>query len=529
MAIQLKANNGNINLKGTNGEVDLTTPVQTAKGDKGGYYIPSVDDAGNLTWQPSEENMPAIESANITGPQGSVGPQGIQGVQGPKGDKGDIGLTGPKGDKGERGATGAQGPQGIQGPQGEKGDRGAAFTYDMFTEYQLSQLVGPKGEPGTPGEKGEKGDRGPQGIQGEKGDTGARGPQGDKGDAFTFEDFTEEQLASFKGEKGDKGEQGPQGERGLTGAQGKDGASAYQIALEHGFEGTEEEWLASLKGEKGDKGDPGTGGGTGGSAFVDVDELPTASSSTMDGNIYRCNDKFYVTKYGDYWRNAKLGEYLNNSSVKYIMLTNQATYPDEVGTTVIEFGNSSFNTVHVLNNGEVYYATINLTENFNKPVYVGSASYLGMVTEVNTSSEVYKNTLFKMTGYYWQEVYQDTQATITIGTVVSGDEASVTNTGTAESAILNFIIPKGEKGDTGETGAQGPQGEKGDKGDTGEQGPQGEQGIQGIQGEQGIQGIQGEQGPQGEPGQDYVLTEDDKTEIANIVLAAIPSTEEVSY
>ena len=134
MAIQLKANNGNINLKGTNGEVDLTTPVQTAKGDKGGYYIPSVDDAGNLTWQPSEENMPAIESANITGPQGSVGPQGIQGVQGPKGDKGDIGLTGPKGDKGERGATGAQGPQGIQGPQGEKGDRGAAFTYDMGIE-----------------------------------------------------------------------------------------------------------------------------------------------------------------------------------------------------------------------------------------------------------------------------------------------------------------------------------------------------------------------------------------------------------
>lgn len=37
------------------------------------------------------------------------------------------------------------------------------------------------------------------------------------------------------------------------------------------------------------------------------------------------------------------------------------------------------------------------------------------------------------------------------------------------------------------------------------------------------------QGPQGEPGQDYVLTEDDKTEIANIVLAAIPSSEEENY
>ncbi len=32
------------------------------------------------------------------------------------------------------------------------------------------------------------------------------------------------------------------------------GKSAYEIAVEHGFEGTEEEWLAALKGEKGDQG-----------------------------------------------------------------------------------------------------------------------------------------------------------------------------------------------------------------------------------------------------------------------------------
>jgi hypothetical protein len=32
------------------------------------------------------------------------------------------------------------------------------------------------------------------------------------------------------------------------------GYSAYQIAVQHGYEGTEEEWIASLKGEKGDPG-----------------------------------------------------------------------------------------------------------------------------------------------------------------------------------------------------------------------------------------------------------------------------------
>ena len=38
------------------------------------------------------------------------------------------------------------------------------------------------------------------------------------------------------------------------------GLSAYQIALQNGFQGTEGEWLASLKGEKGDKGDKGNTG-----------------------------------------------------------------------------------------------------------------------------------------------------------------------------------------------------------------------------------------------------------------------------
>lgn len=35
---------------------------------------------------------------------------------------------------------------------------------------------------------------------------------------------------------------------------GKDGASAYELAVANGFEGTETEWLASLKGEQGNSG-----------------------------------------------------------------------------------------------------------------------------------------------------------------------------------------------------------------------------------------------------------------------------------
>ena len=40
----------------------------------------------------------------------------------------------------------------------------------------------------------------------------------------------------------------------LKGADGNKGKSAYEVALENGFEGTEEEWLTSLKGADGQDG-----------------------------------------------------------------------------------------------------------------------------------------------------------------------------------------------------------------------------------------------------------------------------------
>ena len=67
-------------------------------------------------------------------------------------------------------------------------------------------------------------------------------------------------------------------------------------------------------------------------------------------------------------------------------------------------------------------------------------------------------------------------------------------------------------------GPQGPIGPEGPQGPIGETGPQGPRGVQGPQGPQGIQGEQGPIGPQGEPGQNYILTEADKSEIAGMVV-----------
>lgn len=132
-------------------------------------------------------------------------------------------TNGKDGAKGETGATGAK------GDKGDKGDTGAAFTYADFTAEQLAALKGPKGDAGATGpqgEKGDKGDTGAQGVQGEKGETGAAGAKGDKGDT---------------------------GATGATGAAGKDGTSCT-----HSWSGTtltvtsaSGTSSADLKGEKG--------------------------------------------------------------------------------------------------------------------------------------------------------------------------------------------------------------------------------------------------------------------------------------
>ena len=71
-------------------------------------------------------------------------------------------------------------------------------------------------------------------------------------------------------------------------------------------------------------------------------------------------------------------------------------------------------------------------------------------------------------------------ATITVGTTTTGDpgtSASVTNVGTNQNVVLDFVIPAGS---TGPTGATGPQGVTGPTGPTGAAGPQGVTGPTGA-------------------------------------------------
>lgn len=136
----------------------------------------------------------------------------------------------------------------------------------------------------------------------------------------------------------------------------------------------------------------------------------------------------------------------------------------------------------------------------------------------------------------WQDLIEidDIDASVTVGTVTTlpvGSPATVTNVGTAQDAVLNFGLPRGEEGpsayevavaegfagdeaawlaslvgpqgeqgETGPTGPSGPTGPKGDTGNTGATGPTGPVGPTGPTGPQGIKGDTGDTGPTGPVG-----------------------------
>ena len=99
----------------------------------------------------------------------------------------------------------------VVGDTGEKGDTGDAFTYEDFTPEQLA---------GLKGETGDTGPAGPKGDTGDKGETGAKGDKGDKGET---------------GATGEKGETGPKGDTGDTGATGATGATGQGSDEEAGW------------------------------------------------------------------------------------------------------------------------------------------------------------------------------------------------------------------------------------------------------------------------------------------------------
>ena len=385
---------GEQGLQGIPGETGPQGPIgpQGPKGDKGdtgagfkvlGYY----SDVEALT--------AAVSSPNIGDAYGigSVAPYDIYiydsangwvnngPLQGAKGDKGDAftyadftneqlealrGPQGPKGETGAKGDTGATGENGSNGISATHEWNGTVLTVTSASGTSSADLKGDKGDTGEQGQKGDTGTAGPAGapgndgvscthtwdgttlivtsasgtssadLKGAKGDIGETGAKGDKGDAFTYEDFTSEQLALLKGEKGDTGEQGPQGPQGEMGNTGPAGADG--VSCTHSWNGTvltvtssSGTSSADLKGEKGDTGEQGI-------KAKDVIELiyPTGSiyisvNSTnpqtfLGGAWEQLKDRFLLGAGNLYTGGATGGEATHTLTISEIPSHNHGTY-----------------------------------------------------------------------------------------------------------------------------------------------------------------------------------------------------------
>ena len=125
----------------------------------------------------------------------------------------------------------------VVGDTGEKGDTGDAFTYEDFTPEQLAGLKGDTGDTGPAGPKGDTGDKGETGESGSKGDTGETGATGEKGD---------------EGPKGDTGDTGATGDTGPAGAKGDTGATGIGTTIKGSYNTYQELIAAHPTGNDGD-------------------------------------------------------------------------------------------------------------------------------------------------------------------------------------------------------------------------------------------------------------------------------------
>ena len=416
---------------------------------------------------PGQAYLVGTEEANVLWifdeAQNQYRPAGpLRGETGPTGPKGDTGATGPQGPKGDTGATGAAGPQGPQGDTGPQGPQGAAFTYADFTKEQLEALTGPqgpKGDTGATGPQGPKGDTGDTGAAGPQGIQGERGPQGPQGAAFTYADFTPEQLAALTGPQGPKGDTGatgptgPKGDTGATGPQGPKGDTGPQ-----GIQG--DPGPTGPKGDTGPQGDQGPQGPAGPKG--DTGATGQTGPQGPQGDPGPTGQTGPAGPQGDPGPQGETGPQ---------------------GPAGADGDDGGYYQPSVDDNGDLSWMGSKAgmpsvqTKNIRGPQ--GPQGETGQAGPKGDPGE---------TGPQGPAGADGAQGP-------KGDPFTYDDF--TEEQLAALTGPQGPKGDTGDTGPQGP---KGDPGDTGPQGPAGADGAQGPQGPKGDPGETGPQGPAGADG-----------------------------
>ncbi len=455
--------------------------------------------------------------AGPSGPQGPSGPAGLTGPSGPQGPAGPTGAIGPAGSpglvyqgaydpthnyvlgdvvlfsgssyvsrttgnhgntpdqspsfwgqltaQGPAGATGAQGTPGVAGPQGPLGPTGPPGQ------------TGAQGAQGIPGQAGAQGLTGAQGLAGPAGATGPQGPVGPTGLTFQgpYDPTHNYALADavlyngsgyvslLPGNHGNAPDQtpsawsmfaaaggtGPQGPTGATGAQGPTGSTGPQGP-------------AGLTGSQGPIGPAGPG--------LNLTGTYSAITSYNLGDVVSYNGSSYASVTA-----SNHGQAPDQSPAYWMLLAAQgpagstgATGPQgaigasgspgpagATGLTGPPGATGATGAPGMTFRGQWSPATFYST---NDAVSYDGSTYLALAAGSNQEPDLYTQawTIIAQAGSTGPTGPAGTSATVSIGTVTTlaaGQPATVTNSGTAQDAVLNFAIPQGPAGASGSSGS----------------------------------------------------------------------------
>lgn len=337
--------------------------------------------------------------------------------------------------------SGATGIQGATGAKGAKGDKGDPFVYDDFTPEQLAGLVGPAGTSIESVVLNNDYTLTFTYTDGETYTTGSvRGP---KGDAFTYEDFTPEQLAALTGPQGPEGPAGADGAQGPAGADGADGAQGPQgiqgnagpsgvgiasvtqgeqdntvrITLSNGTYYEVE--LDTIQGPQGEKGDTFT--------YSDLTPAQIASLKGAKGDTGAQGNAGTIT----------IGTVTTGATPA---VENVGTAQNAILNITLPAGSAYniFNTYSSTADAEADIA--NIPDN-SMVIIAGSGSDNGDVLINKGGTLVYVTNLTGAQGIQGPQGETGAAATITVGTVTTGAIPSVTNSGTSSAVVLDFVLP----------------------------------------------------------------------------------------
>ena len=311
------------------------------------------------------------------GPQGEMGPQGPAGEKGEKGDQGEMGPQGPAGKDGKSVSIEGSVPAiadlaNLTGVEAGKGyiveEDGHLHVFNGTEFVDVGEILGPQGPAGEKGDQGEVGPQGPAGEVGPQGPAGEAGPAGEKGEKG---DQGEVGPQGEQGIQGPAGETGPQGPAGEAGPAGADGKSAYQIAVEKGFEGDEAAWLASMKYDD--------------SALKELvkDELPFSQVFSAKTIIfYACGFPVVVEKNTGHKYDAEAAEDSVVVSYKYNAKSVHEIFSAEDGAKLMIYGGYS-NKTSKINTMRVLPETNITVKGVTIKAIVGGSDYEGIVGTAN--------------------------------------------------------------------------------------------------------------------------------------------------